>query len=39
MPVCNASQVWLHDGSIGNDDILNKWSGLVDFRYLYKKAE
>jgi peptide/nickel transport system substrate-binding protein len=37
VPVCNASQVWVHDGSIGNmDDILGEWSGLVDFRYLYK---
>jgi peptide/nickel transport system substrate-binding protein len=37
VPVCNASQVWLHDGSIGNiDDLLQEWSGLVDFRYLYK---
>jgi peptide/nickel transport system substrate-binding protein len=37
VPVCNASQVWVHDGSIANmDDILGEWSGLVDFRYLYK---
>ena len=37
VPVCNASQVWVHDGSIGNmDDLLGEWSGLVDFRYLYK---
>jgi hypothetical protein len=37
VPVCNASQVWLHDGSIANiDDLLQEWSGLVDFRYLYK---
>ncbi len=35
-PVCNASQVWLHDGSIANlDDLRQEWSGLVDFRYLY----
>jgi peptide/nickel transport system substrate-binding protein len=38
VPVCNASQVWIHDGSVANiDDIMNAWSGLVDFRYLYKK--
>ena len=37
VPVCNASQVWLQDGSIANmKDMLNEWSGLVDFRYLYK---
>jgi peptide/nickel transport system substrate-binding protein len=37
VPVCNASQVWLQDGSIANmKDLLNEWSGLVDFRYLYK---
>jgi peptide/nickel transport system substrate-binding protein len=37
VPVCNASQVWLQDGSIANmDDLLNEWSGLIDFRYLYK---
>ncbi|MFI5047788.1 MAG: ABC transporter substrate-binding protein, partial [Acidimicrobiia bacterium] len=37
VPVCNSTQAWVTDKSIGNiQDLLQGWSGLVDFRYLYK---
>ena len=37
VPVCNSQQAWVTDKSIPNmQDLLQGWSGLVDFRYLYK---
>jgi peptide/nickel transport system substrate-binding protein len=36
VPVCNSQQAWVNNKSIANmQDLLQGWSGLVDFRYLY----
>ncbi|MCW0213479.1 MAG: ABC transporter substrate-binding protein [Pseudonocardia sp.] len=37
VPICVASQVWLQSGKIDVDGMLYSWSGLNDFRYLYKR--
>jgi peptide/nickel transport system substrate-binding protein len=35
---CNAQQFWAHTGKVANsDDLRNKFSGLVDWSYLYVK--
>jgi hypothetical protein len=36
VPICTASQVWLQSGELNLDGMLYSWSGLNDFRYIYK---
>ncbi len=36
VPICTASQVWLQSGKLNLDGMLYSWSGLNDFRYIYK---